>query len=263
MLEINFIVKKSKMKKNKNPGKIGIFVLLIISIIFLTFVYAAQPEGGSLTYVSNSNKNVTKAEARNDTKGTITTVNIDAIQQETKWKAYVGNVTGTLVLKDASAYSIYEWTSITDPSGVVYISRADQVEWANIKCANTTHIENEEIYLNHSTSAGDNIQNTFSYQAHESFWVGDITEITNSSCYSTATYINNTVQSVTEDSLYQELLLYDDTNLIFATILEQDVSGYKDDNSTTYDFQSIVPDSALPGSTGQVEYYFYVEIDAE
>jgi hypothetical protein len=250
---------KIRIKKRKLYNAVAI---LISIILLFTAVFAAEPDGATVYYKSNSTKNSSNPDSRNDTKGTITTIVIDAVQQDNKWKAYVGNVTGTLVLRDASDYSIYEWTSIGNPSGEVYITRNDSITWSNIKCANSTHISTEETALNHSSTAGDNIQNTFSSQAHKSFWVGDITEIANSTCYSTATWVNDTEQTITENSLYQEVVLYDDLNIIYATILEDDLSGYKNDTNTTYDFQSIVPDSALSGSSGQVTYYFYVEIES-
>ncbi|MBU0756679.1 MAG: hypothetical protein KKF44_01320 [Nanoarchaeota archaeon] len=233
-------------------------VICLISGLY-TLVYAAEPEGGNVIYKSNSTKNVSAATSRNDTKGTITTIVIEAITQNYKWKAYVGNVTGTLVLRDSSSYSIYEWTSIGNPSGVVYITRNNSITWSDIKCANSTLIDTEDTYLNHSSTAQDNINFTFSNTAHDSFWVGDIAQIANSSCRSIATWVNNTVQTQNEDALFQEVLLSDDNNLIYATILEQDADGYRDDNST-YDFQALVADSALPGEVDQVTYYFYVEI---
>ncbi|MBD3203362.1 hypothetical protein GF327_03650 [Candidatus Woesearchaeota archaeon] len=249
-------------KKIKHRDFQAILLVLFLLIIYFSIVIAAEPEGGTIDFKSNSTKNITPPSSRNDTKGTITTIVMTATQQNTKWKAYVGNVTGTLVLRDAADYSIYEWTSIGDPTGEVYITRNDSIEWSNIKCANSTIIDSEQVFLNHSPTSRDNINNTFSNQAHDSFWVGDVTEIQNSTCWGTATWINDSSQTINEDSLFQEILLYDNTNLIYTTIIEQNLQGYRNDSATTYDFQAILPDNALPGSTGQVTYYFYVEIES-
>ncbi|MBN2422002.1 hypothetical protein JXB41_02145 [Candidatus Woesearchaeota archaeon] len=242
---------------------VNLVIALAITLIALfSVVFGAEPDGAAVTYISNSTKNATPPQSRNDSKGTITTLVLTAVQQNTKWKAYVGNVTGTLVLKDSSDYSIYEWTALGNPTGEVYITRNETITWANIKCANSTIIENEQTAINHSSIASDNINSTFSNIAHTSFWVGDITQIASSSCQSTATWVNDSSQTIDENALFQEILLQDDLNLIYATILEQDEFGYRNDSSTTYDFQAIIADSGLPGSEGQITYYFYVEIQS-
>ncbi len=252
------------MKQQKRGLDIGSLIILVgLMAIVLFSALAAEPDGATIDFKSNSTKTTRQPSSRNDSKGTINTVVINAVQQDFKWKAYVGNVSGTLVLKDSSDYSIYEWTSIGNPTGEVYITRDNSIEWDQIECANATHISAEQTYLNHTASAGDNIENTFSSNRHQSFWIGSLMEISNSTCPSLATWVNDTPQSMSEDSLFQEILLYDNTSLVYATIIEQDIPGYRNDSSnTTYDFQALVPESALPGPQGQVTYYFYVEIEA-
>ncbi|MFH0874683.1 MAG: hypothetical protein V1859_02010 [archaeon] len=245
------------------PTKINMYAILAMVVCFaaiISAVMAVEPEGASITYISNSTKNATAPSSRNDSKGTITTLTLSAIQQNYKWKAYVGNVTGTLVLQDSSSYSIYEWTALSNPSGMIYITRDNSITWPQVKCANQTTIALEQENLNHSVTASDNINHTFSYTAHQSFYVGDV-HIDNSTCKSVATWINNSLQSVNEDSNFQEILLQDDSNLVYAAVVEQNSFSYRNDNST-YDFQALVADSALPGVTGQSTYYFYIEISA-
>jgi len=244
---------------------IAIYFAMLISVHEMT---RAQ-EGANVQYISNTTKNASSGDSRNDSKGTITTVLITTVQQNIKWKSYVGNVSGTLVLRDADDFSIYEWASGGAPDGEVYITRNDSIDWASIKCANQTGITNEETVLGHSSSSGDNINFTFDSNYHQEFDVGETT-IAISSCKSLATWINNTAQNFNQtnenSTLFQEVLLMDNNlNIVYATLLDQDTRGYRDDldnttslgSNTTYDFQAIIPDyTGLPIA----RYYFYVEI---
>jgi hypothetical protein len=205
--------------------------------------------------MSNTTKNASAADSRQDAKGTITTVLLSTVQQNIKWKAYVGNVSGTLVLRDAEDYSIYEWASGGNPDGEVYMTRNSTVDWGTIQCANYTEIAAEETNLGHSNTAADNINNTFHYRIHEPFDVGVI-PIAQSTCKSTATWVNNTVQVMATTSLFQEVLLMDSSSkIIYTTLIDQNTKGF--DTNSLYDFQALVPDST--SATVSI-YYFYVEI---
>src|SRR3989338_5789452 len=93
------------------------FMLTSVSIIllYLTLV-SAVPEGvNTITYISNSTKSLTAGNLINSTfnssvgpGGYIFTMNLDTTQQNKRWKAYVGNVTGKLTLDDASSYTIFD-----------------------------------------------------------------------------------------------------------------------------------------------------------
>ncbi len=260
------------MRTKKKRSIVVVYTLIAIYFAMLISVHEmvkADPEGATISYISNTTKNASIADFRNDSKGTITTVLLTTIQQDIKWKAYVGNVSGTLVLRDADDFSIYEWASGGAPDGEVYITRNNSIDWGSIKCANQTSITNEETALGHSSSAADNINFTFSSNYHQQFDVGETT-ITVSSCKSLATWVNNTAQTLqqsTENStLFQEVLLMDNNlHVVYASLIDQDTSSYRDDldntsslgSNITYDFQAIVPDY-----TGApiARYYFYVEI---
>ena len=259
------------MRSKKKRSVIVVYTLIAIYFVMLISVHEmtrADPEGATITYISNTTKNASSAEFMNDSKGTITTVLLTTIQQNIKWKAYVGNVSGTLVLRDADDFSIYEWASGGAPDGEVYVTRNDSIDWASIKCANQTSITNEETALGHASSSGDNINHTFDNDYHQEFDVGETT-IALSSCKSLATWINNSAQNFNQtyenSTLFQEVLLMDNSlHVVYATLIDQDTRSYRDDldNTTadynvTYDFQAIIPDY-----TGApiARYYFYVEI---
>ncbi|GIU69988.1 MAG: hypothetical protein KatS3mg002_1224 [Candidatus Woesearchaeota archaeon] len=229
---------------------VSVFLLLV-----LTSVYAI-PSSPQITYISNSTFVSTLTNRSTDQKGTITILSMALNQQDYRWKAYVGNVTGNLVLDDANANTIYDW-SLAVISGEVYVTRASSVSWSNVSCVNNSVIINEQSALGMGVSDSDNINRTFNYTVHRSFLVGT-KNITNSSCRSTFTYVNDAPQTVSESARFQEILLKDDISgsLIYTTLLEQDQLSY--DGSNTYDFQIIVAENE--SSSTPTNYYFYVEL---
>ena len=82
------------------------FIAVIAALLFMVFSMStkADPEGATLQYVGNSTKNTTSPEGRADQKGYIHIITLNSQQQNNKWKAYVGNVSGTLVLRDGDGY---------------------------------------------------------------------------------------------------------------------------------------------------------------
>jgi hypothetical protein len=235
----------------------GLFVLLIfLSLVSVIDFVIATPAGPSIGYVSNSTATTLSANRSQDLKGTITTLNLSSNQQDYKWKAYTGNVTGSLVLDDASGKSIYDWNQGT-PTGEVYVSRASSISWANVSCVNQTVIDSEQSALGMTSASVDSINKTFNYTTHKSFLVGT-KNITNSSCRSTATYINDARQSITESAYFQEILLKDDitSNLVYTTIIENHQAGYN--GVSTFDFQLLVAENE--SSSTPLLYYFYVEL---
>ncbi|MEM4638219.1 MAG: hypothetical protein QXK76_04325, partial [Candidatus Woesearchaeota archaeon] len=190
-----------------------------------------------------------------DEKGTITVLTMNLNQQDYRWKAYVGNVTGKLALDDGTANTIYDW-SLTTITGEVYVSRASNINWINVSCANQTVIDNEQTALGMSFSSSDNINNTFIYNIHKSIIVGT-KNIANSTCRSTATYINDAPQIISESALFQEILLSDvlTGSLIYTTFIEDNQVGY---NGETFDFQLLLAENE--SSSTPLNYYFYVEL---
>ena len=229
-------------------------MLLIILTLNLSFNFVSgAPTGVSITYNSTEAPAETAASSLTTAGGTFTTLVLNGTFQNPRWKAYVGNVTGSLTLDDANGYSIYDW-NLTSISGEVYVSRNSTISWSTISCGSNALISSEQQYLKFNDTSVDSINTTFNTTKHKSFYTGT-TQITNSSCRSIATYINDTKQSISETAKFQEVLLTDNTNLIYAVILEDNTLGF--DNGV-YDFQLIVPedDTKVTPTT----YYFYAEI---
>ncbi len=245
----------------KKKIKVNAVLMLLFLITICFYVYASVPTGPTVTIVSNTTKGSASSGTlvngtggnTNQSGGYIYTINLAGESQNNNWKAFVGNVTGTLVLDDASGYSIYRWTTTTSPAGQVYATRqSSTITWANINCSTTTNISNEETNLNQNSS-DDNITTTFDGTDNDQFTVGTVT-ITANTCPTTHTYVNDTAQS-TE---YEEILLHDGTNTVYTTIIENNGWGYH--TNTIYDFQMLVPENASDSWEGSTPYYFYVEL---
>lgn len=239
-------------------------LVLAIALLSMSLVFALHPDGPDNIDIGTSvQKANLSAQMVNTSGGTITPVNISAVVVNPRWKAFVGNVSGTFVLSDASGYRIYDW-SIGTVRGVVFASRENgtgSILWASdqIACATAGEITTEMSDMAH-TNANDNISATFNStdsKNHNAFYVGDQQISANTCNFSINTYTDNS----STDDMFEEVILSDneggDEDIIYTAILEQDATGYNDD---TYDFQMIVPEKGTQGWTGSTAYYLYVQL---
>jgi hypothetical protein len=237
----------------RNSAGYLLFVFLLIFLLSVSFVISVPTAPTTPTYVSNTTYTSGTVNRSMDAKGTITTITLSATQQDYKWKAYVGNVSGKLALSNAGGLAIYDWTSGT-PTGEVYVSRFSNINWNNIVCANQTSINAEQIGISMNASSKDSINSTFNYTTHVGFNVGT-TPI--SGCRSTATYINGAVQSMGPAALFQEVLLMDNNtdNMVYTGLINSNTAGYDNQH---YDFQIVIGENE--SSTIPSNYYFWVEL---
>src|SRR3989338_2276612 len=261
-----------------------VFVILFGSFLSILFtLVTADPVGPVITILGNSTQSVVPGVLVNSTiNGTISpggyifTMGLTARQQNTRWKAYVGNVTGTLVLDDAQSNTLFQW-SLTSISGEVYATRASgSINWTGINCtwrgeggvsmyneSNRSVEERENGLLSH-TSRDDNITTTFLNANHSAITVG-ARIIGKNECFSLQTYINDAAQGFTDSDTanFTQVILYDCTNttngnVVYETKIENDKTGYRSDS--TYDFQIALPENGATGFTSSTAYYFYVEL---
>jgi hypothetical protein len=254
----NLYKRMEKLKKERTILLALAIAILLFSLTLLVNVNARDPEGPtSITLVDNETKGTVAAQIMNISGGRIATLNISATIQNTRWKAFVGWVTGSFTLDDSTGSTIYDW-SLSTTNGRVYASRkTTAVTWASIRCANITDLELENILMNHS-SQDDNITKTFSAAGnanHTAFYAGS-TYFAQNACNNTVnTYVENATQSGT--AFFEEVALYDASYIVYATILEQNQTGF---DSNQYDFQMLAPENGLPGFTGSTAYWLYIEI---
>jgi hypothetical protein len=243
------------MKTSNNKTGHRIWILLFMAILMVASAVIAEPTG--TTIVSNStNPGRTNTPAnRSDAGGTITTLDLSASQQDQQWKAYVGNISGSLSLQDSNSFTIYEWAlSSTSITGRIFASRSNAVTWSTVNCTSLANITAEETALNINSSVTDSIKNTFNLTVHPAIAVAGKT-ISANTCNATSTYVSSARQAqATAD--FPEVILSDTANFIYATIINNDKTGYIG-AGTTYDFQLIVADN--PSVTSNM-YYFYAEL---
>ena len=244
-------------------SELSVIIIISLSLLFINFISAAIPEGPDvLNITANETKPTVSAKMINQTGGNISTLNLTATMKNARWKGFVGWVTGSFTLDDSDGSTLFDWT-LSSITGRVYATRnSSTVLWANINCSNITAIETENVDMN-QTSANDNISATFNatYNAtnnitlsgeHDAFWAANV-YIHASKCPTLNTYVNNATSTE-----FEEMVLYDGVNVLFATILENDETGF---DNVAYDFQMIVPEIGYVGFTGATAYYLYVQLD--
>lgn len=239
---------------NKTRIILSLIIILYLSLMIATINTMAAPNGAGI--VSNFTETGITGPADSSTTygGTFTTLVLNLTQQTPRWKAYVGNVTGAFTLSDASSQTIYEWGEDVSTGGEVYVSRYNDPQWANIRCAQAGLITTEQSFLNISATSVDSIDNTFNESVHKEFWIGN-KKMPQSNCPAIATYVNSAPQASGVNADFQEILLDDTSYLVYAGLIDQDTSGY--DNSN-YDFQLIVPEDEYASTP--TTYYFWVEL---
>jgi hypothetical protein len=165
------------MHNQQKTNKVLLVFLAAIVVFGGLSIYLANavPEGASIsgTPVVDTGSN-RSASYRQDAGGRIISLTLSLDQQDTAWKAYVGNVTGTYVLKNSNNYSIYEWPLGATITGEVYISRNSSANFSTgaITCANNSEMAAEQTFLGMSSSASDNINSTFNSTSHAAFSAG-------------------------------------------------------------------------------------------
>jgi len=116
----------------------------------------------------------------------------------------------------------------------------------------------ENLNLGYSVNAIDTLNKTFNETTHQWFLSNTLNM---TSCPATSTFVNDSYQTwAAATTNFQEVILHDNTNTVFASILAVDADGYKsEDNVSTFDFQMIVAQSA--NTTDPTPYYFWVELN--
>jgi hypothetical protein len=234
-----------------------LFTILILFLLGITFVSMvdALPVGPVITFNSTTNATPRPAASIVTAGGTFTTLTLNTTGQTYRWKAYVGNVSGKLVLADATNKSIFDWT-VTSVTGEIYATRSSSsVDWSSVGCADSALIDTEDLFMNMSLISPDTINRTFNTTVHKTFYVGT-NLIPNGTCRAIATYINGTAQTPSQNAIFQEVLLRDSSsNLIYTTLVNSSSIGY---NNQRYDFQMILAENEYQATP--TTYYLYVEL---
>ena len=266
-------------------------VFILSSVFILTLVYvvaqATDPAGpASITIQNSSSFNATAYEPTqiNALAGNITYLTIDAITQTQSWQGYYGQVSGNITLQDGNNNTFYSWT-LTEPQGEIYASNGSAVTWANIACVNYTNNGSDDGATNYNFNLtdlenmygmdpadADGVNETFfesgqvtsAYDSrdtsHPTVYVGTYT-ITSGSCPATDTYESGAA----DGTEFNEILLTDNTSIIFTTLIESDIANEKNDTTgydgANHDFQMLVGEDGHDGDESTTPYFFYVELE--
>ncbi len=253
------------MNRQKQMMALVLMAVMFVSTIVLVY---GDPTGSTILNSETLGAPSSTADSRADPRGTITVLSLSVTQQDQNWKGYVGNVSGRLTLDDANSFTIYDWEVVGSTAGEVYVSRNESPVFTNVSCVTNTTIQKDDTFLGISSTAADSVNRTYRHFNHDAITIGGNVNGTNplvaNSCRSTATYINDTNQTLDGSQFYQAVLAQDSqNNTIFITVLDDNAWGFNNnvsdnDVNKTYDFQIIIPEASTGSAT---TYYFWTELD--
>ena len=206
--------------------------------------------------------------------GNVTSLKINSTIITKRWQGFYGNVTGLITLDDADNKTLYNW-QLTSTQGEIYAANGSSVSWSNVDCLNfsagigsgissrynITHLNNFiGLGSDAEQSEEESVNRTFnmtygdagSGTSGETFDIGSITINNAANCSMANMYANTGWQS----SSFHEVILTDNTSIIFASILEQDTTGFQ---NIGIDFEMIVGVNGTDSSNVR-NYYFYAEL---
>lgn len=223
----------------------------------LSFLAAVKPFGVEDVSVESSTRALpddpTSVEAQ---AGNVTELNIFGYSTTQAWQGYFGNVTGTLMLADSSDNVMYNW-SLANPEGEIYASQSPSVNWEAVECFNWS--ENGlalESSFNIEADDVDGVNETFSYASGHSLFYANNREISQDSCMSAHMFDSS---GSNENASYQEVLLWDGSDVVFTSLLEESsVFGF---DGRDHDFEMLVLEDGHADDTDTTPYYFYVELE--
>ncbi len=259
--------------------EIILFASLLILIASFVASDSAVPQGPNVINVTESGRYFNSSEPYpiEAKAGNVTALTITHTRVTEAWQGYYGNITGTITLDDGVNETMYMW-DIPDPKGEIYASNGSSVDWPNVYCMNLSHkrpnngtgdttesgvifynINMTQIELNFGINLTDKdgLNETFNdtYTSTTGFEVGAVTIDVFDGCS-----LAHPFQDQGHNTQWKELLLTDNTSLIFTAILEENVDSFKSGDETA-DFQLMVLENGHVGQEEQVTtYYFYVEI---
>ena len=231
--------------------------ILLISVLLVVLlsvsVYAVEPFGASVT--AGVGERAAADGAGNDPNaiaGNITNLTISGFSITQSWQGYYGNVTGTIQLADSSDNVLYNW-STASPLGEVYTSNeSSSIQWDSIACFNLSNVsEYFEEDFNISDYANDGLNETFNLNNHAGFYTNNV-EHTTGECNNTKVFGSG------GSATYDEVLLTDGTSLVFASLLQEDASGF---DGGLYDFEMLVLEDGHGTDTDTSTYFFWVELE--
>ncbi len=231
--------------------QISFILFLLVSIAFISFA-TALPNGAVVEAGISQRGDVTSPQQDDNAyAGNITELNVSGVSITQSWQGYFGNVTGSITLNDALDHVLYNW-SATSPSGEVYASNSSTINWDGIMCySNANNLTYFENMFGIKTGDMDGIDETFNLNNHPEFYTNQ-KQFTAGSCNNVELYNQAGIGT------FNEVLLTDGLNIVFTSILLEDVVGF---DSNPHDFEMIVLEDGHGTDTSTTTYYFWVELE--
>ena len=259
--------------------QLWLYLVAVLACMLLSpIVLAVQlPDGANVTSLSNQTMPTHAAGQQDAVAGNVSSINLVALSSTRSWQGYFGNITGTVVLSDASNNQMYNW-SVGSPVGQIYASTANNVNWLNVQCFNNTAtgaLSSANEYGGTWNLKGMNLtqlQNTYGINATDADSVNNTFYINGTSSHTTfyvanwsfpdtlcnvARIYDSSGQSVITH--FQEVLQYDPAtnSVIFTSILNNDLPGF---DQKQHDFEMLVLVNGHATNTSTIPYYFYAQI---
>jgi hypothetical protein len=238
-------------------------VLLLIAAGFVTGVLAV-PEGVSTATLLSSERRGAQGVGNVTAQGgNITRLALTSNIQTAAWQGFAGNISGSIVLDDASGDRFYSW-SLSNISGEIYASRNSSINFNSIYPHNNCTIDESLT----GSSSSDRVNRTFTQSGNTvNFSVGLI-QINSSSACAVFPFVNSTAPS---SNMFENLILSAEHNnatpqqgnfvvggnqSIYTGILQlNNVHGF---DGQMYNFQLLVP---VNRTSGFNQYFFYAELN--
>ena len=220
--------------------KILLITFVLSILLFSPFVVAA-PGGAEVTEGATETGTETTVDTSPIEGGNVTYIDTYSQQITGNWAGFFGNVSGSVVLQDASANIFLEWAIDNFDDSVVYATNGSITDWTgtNIVAANSSVVPSYLV-----GDALDNFTNTFN----------ETDNFNSSSLDKAGIPLAKTWQNGSRGTL-PTYALYANTEgrNIWAGLVTEDSDSFKGDTYLV-DYQVLVPAQAL------TTYSFYLEL---
>jgi hypothetical protein len=216
-------------------------ILALFGVVLFGAGLVMAISGATPAWVSDSRWNGTATGSDTTEGGNISALNISGTALTDKWAAYYGNVTGSLILGDATN-QLYTWTWNSSGSGEVCLSRAPAFDFSAVSVATGADVDTAWSFTGTDSDSG---ANTFGGSCNLTFAQSSVA---------------GTQRINHEDSTYETCVIDDgsgtsETDYAFCSVLGT-AAAY---NGISSNYEVMVPTTV--GASETETYYFYAELD--
>lgn len=228
------------MKAGKTASMI---MFALVFLIGTSLVSAATPGEANVNGATDLGEYLfTTGDTVSVEAGNVTRANVEGNASTYRWAGLFGNVTGSIVLGDATEKVLFEWTAA---GNLVFASQGATIDWPSLVDANEAAVTAAYTYL--ATGNSDAYDTTFVNGA-ENIGSNIWTTLTSDFAY---TRNNESVDT------WKTYSLTDGSEMVFAGLVSENGRSY--DNEIA-DFQMIIPEDGTAGDTTAQTYNLWIEL---